>query len=56
MQINLTMKLKQLICENVDNDPFVRIGATSADPDYLLDCVLEGRGIRCPPFLRDLRT
>lgn len=29
---------------------------TSADPDYLLDCVLEGNGIRCPPFLRDLRT
>lgn len=27
-----------------------------ADPDYLLDCVLEGSGIRWPPFLRDLRT
>lgn len=30
---------------NMNNEAFLKIGATSADPDYLLDCVLEGSGI-----------
>lgn len=41
---------------NVVIEPFVKDWGDIGDPDYLLDCVLEGRGIRCPPFLRDLRT